>query len=453
MKPHFQPESIFARVLPRFLMTAISCASFCVSASEILVKPGDDYIAKIESAAPGDIVTFTPGTYAVNRDTWYSDRYIDVKGTESNPVLIRSQLPRQAVIDGNDTDSALRFRNASNVIIDGFTITNPDPDGIDGRRQITAIDKTTEGISLSGTYSNVIIRNNFFKKIGDRGVLTGCDKPDGAENVSIASNLFSDVGHDDASGDINPTCGKKYSIRFNYFAGSVDGVVFAGFTQGGHLVEKNIFIGSRAEDGVDLKGVNVDGSGDWTMVTGNVIYAGGNGFTGITIQDESNKIRVENNYIDGGGVTAPNKLIHIHGRSAGTYTGDGVRDHEILNNYLYNSTKIGILAGPAADIDAANKPVPLVNIVLKNNYFDQIADKAELISSIESSVIETAVTEQEKTHVSELGPSILGELCKNFSQEEIREAANNSRAAVNKIDVYGASWTCPIPSTELRAVQ
>src|SRR5687768_15209294 len=74
-------------------------------------------------AAPGVTIIVMPGVYTDYRSGW--GLHLGKAGTAANPIVLRSQTPRGAIIDGqNGADRNVGiYLDGSYNIIDGFQIT------------------------------------------------------------------------------------------------------------------------------------------------------------------------------------------------------------------------------------------------------------------------------------------------------------------------------------------
>lgn len=433
--------SPFCRKADLIVLASFFLFSQAGIAATISVSPGDSVKTKIMSAKPGDLVLFEPGTYLTPKDLGYSNSFIKINGTPSQKITIKSRLPRQAILDGNGYQAVIRFTESSNISIEGFKITNPPTDGKDGRIGYYSLSGTQEGIQLANSWSNITIRENLFENIATRGIFTNCLTTTGCEGLLLENNLFTHIGRDTAGGDINPTGGYRYTIRYNYFGGSVDGVVFDSKIGGENLVEYNIFTGGKAEDGVDLKSVNIRGTdGGETVVQNNMVFAENNVYTGITVQNESNKVTVKNNYIIGS-AKGPGQ-IWVHGRTASGTVLDGVKDITVSANYFKSSDAVGFKASLGTD---SRGPTPLVNVVFSRNQFENVKTPWFICTTncdVRSDANNLSPSAADFQPYSTLEESILSSLCKVFDVSEIRSAALLTRSFIQKIYTPGNISTC-----------
>ena len=412
-----------------------------IYAEVILVQPGDDWLALTNSAKAGDIVEFSPGQYS-SKGYPYNQQRITISGTAANPITIRSKVKRAAVLSGDGGKLIIQIKNSNHLIVEDFTFTNPSPYGIDGREEYRwpPNKNLSQGLVVYGTYNNITIRNNVFKEIATRGIFVNCTGT--CSGLKIERNLFTHVGHDTAGGDISisgsPTA---VVIRENLLAGNVDGAVFAGnaASVGGHILERNICLNGKREDCFDFKAVNYKGSGAISHVRDNVIYAEGNSFTGISIQNESNKIHAHGNYIKGNANVA---LMQIHGRSLwGPKTYDGVRDIEFFDNYLKDTTNHGFMANQPSSPTSRLEAAPIVNSSIYDNLLEDVGSNSPCCG-VGYTHNNTNTSAVQRRPYELLEGNIWNNLCEDFSEQEILDTVEMSRAMYHGFDASALQGSC-----------
>ena len=397
------------------------------------VSPNDNWPAVISSAKAGDLIEFEPGLYDSSEFPWREVRF-HIKGTAEKPIYIRSRLPRQAIINGDKRNFALSFDDVEHVIIDGFTITNPSPYDIDGKTIETSVStrqRLAEGIIVYN-FSDVTIRNNLFQNIATRGILASCHSRKCGQ-IRIVNNVFTNVGDDTASGDINVTGSVSNAyIAYNLFSGNTDGVVnHVNSDSTGNIIERNICLNGKTEDCIDIKGNNQAGKySDFTEIRYNVLHTQQNRYSGVTIQNESNNVKVFRNYFKG----TPDGKGHVwvHGRSNNTYISDGLRNVFIYENYHLDNQGLALTVQRASDKGDRHRPVNVKNVTYERNYLDNGGS----LNTCSSSNCEVLVEDNDKSPAQSIKAEfdlmeydIWQNLCQVFSNQELIDAAAASRAA------------------------
>jgi hypothetical protein len=137
--------------------------------------------------APGDVVTVKNGVYSMPTGGDWSTPVANLgaSGTSDNPIVIKSEQPRGAVLDGggNAANAPLGASGVSYITIDGFEIRNIGPKGIaifdavgvivqncyiHKVRWNTVTGDNTEAIRVERS-RNILIRNNEVTDV-DNGV-------------------------------------------------------------------------------------------------------------------------------------------------------------------------------------------------------------------------------------------------------------------------------------------
>jgi hypothetical protein len=273
-------------------------------ADTVEISPDDDWAAEINRLEPGDTAHLAPGTYTAGSG---DSRTISVQGTADQPIIIQGAGHLESTFDGQKNGFALKLQDCEHLILENVGITNPSPLGVDGRVHYhtdetgrpTAASDLAEGIIVTGG-AEITIRESRFFDIATRGILVGS----GTDGITVVHNLFLRVGDDTAAADLavgRPV--EHVTVRENLMAGNVDGVMFEG-PDGANLIERNLIVFHRWEDGIDLKMVSRmenDPAPDdrWTTVRRNVIYAHRSQFSGITIQISTDNVKVYENILHG----------------------------------------------------------------------------------------------------------------------------------------------------------
>ena len=410
-----------------FICFVVSLTSIStIQAKQININNTGDWVSKLSQLKPGDTAVLKSGRFSTGS---YSGRAktISISGTNSKPIIIRGAGPGNTTLDGEGSFAVLIFEKCNNVIIENLTVTNPSRSA-DGRSKRIKVNSQTlaEGFILRGG-NNITIRNILFNNIGTRGIFT---QPGFGplKSLVIEKSLFFNIGNDTASGDINMNSGENWTIRYNLFAGNVDGIVNAGRTTGGGLIEQNIFINHWQEDNIDIKGHR---GSKQTKIRKNVFYMN-RSKTGITIQNSSRDITIDNNVFYHG---APVGQIWIHGRNhSNGKINEPVKNITIINNVLYGDNKKedrGIMVQQAKNKGKTHSPVPVLNIGIRNNYI-LAHQKNHLVNRVGNNVRQSnnnfsSLPQSRKQQFINLEKSILKTIESIFSQSIIQEAFNEAK--------------------------
>lgn len=122
--------------------------------TEIYVHPGESIQAAIDAASPGDIILVEPGTYT---QVVPSASLITI----NKPLSVLSTGgPSETILLGTSSSEQYYMVNiaSSDVVLDGFTITNPSYNG--------SADASGVVTSAEGRYSNIQLHNNIIHDIG-----------------------------------------------------------------------------------------------------------------------------------------------------------------------------------------------------------------------------------------------------------------------------------------------
>ncbi|MBN1674783.1 MAG: right-handed parallel beta-helix repeat-containing protein [Kiritimatiellae bacterium] len=305
-------------------------------AREIPVPPAGDWSAALNALQPGDVALLQKGRYqGIAR--------VSVKGTAAAPITIRGAGPDATVLDGAGRHGApLTLDGCAHVVVENLTLANASPYGIDGRttydhrgdkKKYPKKKICNEGVVLRDC-ERITVRHCRFADIATRGILAG-----NTDGLLVEENLFVNVGDDTAGGDVGlGGRTRRWTIRHNLFAGNVDGVVCHGAGSEG-LIERNLFMFHKWEDAIDLKKVTKKDDEDyWTTVRYNIIYADQTYFSGVTLQNGSQGIRVYYNAIRGQtGLhreKSQPKCLMIQSRSHTTGRKDTCKDYVIAGNWF-----------------------------------------------------------------------------------------------------------------------
>ena len=397
-----------------------------LQAKQVTISNSSDWVSKLEQLKPGDVAVLKNGRFNTGS---YSGRAktITISGTKSKPIIIRGSGPNNTTLDGEGSHAVLIFENCNNLIIEDLTVTNPSR-SVDGRYKRIKVNPNalSEGFVLRGG-SNISIRKILFNNIGTRGIFT---QPGNGpiKSLFIENNLFFNIGNDTAGGDINMNSGENWTIRNNLFAGNVDGIVNAGLTTGGGLIEQNIFINHWQEDNIDFKGHR---GSKQTKIQKNIFYTN-RSKTSVTIQNSSRNISIDNNVIYHGATVGQ---IWIHGRNHSKgRVNEPVQNITISNNLLFGDNvkdDRGIMVQQAKNKGKTHAPVPVKNISIRNNHILS-QQKNHIVNRVGDNVREqnnnfSSVSQSKKQYFINLERSILRSIEKTFSQSIIQQAFNEAR--------------------------
>lgn len=349
-------------------LTCTAPASTSGKAATVIIAPDDDWVAALSRLGPGDIAELQAGVFDSSRYS-YAERVLQLRGEAGRPIVIRGAGERETVLHGGSESMILSLEGCQHLIIENVVLQNPSADG-DGRTdklQLGDGHRLCEALKIKGG-NDITIRGCRFEHIGTRGLLVSrlddppADVPDRVERLTVEDNLFFNVGLDTASGDININAGTDWAIRYNLFGGNVDGVVLQRAGSGG-LVTRNVFVNHWQEDNIDFK---YHRDGGWSTIRDNVLY-GQRAKTSITVQDESQNVRVVGNVIRGGSHTAQ---IWVHGRGdePALYP---VKDVELSDNWLVSDGSHEALeVRPAADKGPDHRPVSIERVTFFDNFLE-----------------------------------------------------------------------------------
>lgn len=404
--------------------TLISFSS--LQAKQVTINNNGDWVSKLAQLKPGDTAVLKNGRFSTGS---YSGRAktISISGTSGKPIIIRGSGPNNTTLDGEGSNAVLILENCNNIIIENLSVTNPSR-SVDGRyKRIKVNPKAlSEGLILRGG-SNITIRKSLFNNIGTRGIFT---QPGNGplKSLLLEKNLFFNIGNDTAGGDINMNSGENWIIRHNLFAGNVDGIVNAGLTTGGGLIEQNIFMNHWQEDNIDIKGHR---GSKQTRIQKNIFYTN-RSKTGITVQNSSRNITIDNNVIYHG---APVGQIWIHGRnhSKGTVN-EPVKNITITNNVLFGDNAKddrGVMIQPAKNRGKTHAPVPIQNVVIRGNYI-LAQQKNHIVNRVGNNVSQSnnntsSLPKNRKQQYINLENSILKVIENTFSTGIIQQAFNEAQ--------------------------
>jgi len=146
--------------------------------------------AAIDAADPSDVINVAAGTYDENVNI---NKSLTLNGANVGVNAVTGTRGAESIIDGSTTTAV--GISASNVILDGFTITigTKDPDN-----KVAGIDIENESSAITG----ITVKNNIVKDISDTGTDTDanctygillCGHTNGPSNVTIQNNAIQNV--------------------------------------------------------------------------------------------------------------------------------------------------------------------------------------------------------------------------------------------------------------------
>lgn len=254
-------------------------------------------------AAPGVTIIVMPGTYTDHSTGW--GIHLDVSGTPSQPVVVRSQVRGAAVIDGlNDATRGYNFYiDGSYNVVWGFKMTRA----------------AKTGVSLWNSTGNQILGNEIYSN--GQGVDTQVGQCGVFEDSSVKGSVFArNYVHDNgrSGNDLDHgfyLCGKNDTIVDNILVhNAVIGVQLAGYSTVSNINVHNNVMANNGTNGIMLW-QSLDG----IEIKNNIVYA--NGSTGLASWDAH-----------GSGVVIDNNLLFDNGGGDYNFTNGG-------SNYTYTLGK------------------------------------------------------------------------------------------------------------------
>jgi hypothetical protein len=272
------------------------------------------------AAAPGVEILVMPGVYTDYTGGW--GIHLGASGTLSSPIVLRSQLPEGAIIDGqnlSDRNAGLSIDGSYNVV-DGFEIRNG----------------TKGGISVSGNNNEILncnIHNN------GNTASTNTDGQDGiysSEGTSGNMYVGNRVHHNGRTGSNFDhglyLCGENEAVINNIIlANATSGLQIAGYSTVSNLTVYNNIMAFNGTDGIIL----------WQALSGidiknNVLFC--NGHYGIGSFDAH-----------GSGVAVDHNLSFGNGYGHFNFNGDGSDYSYTLGTAFYTDPLFVNAAADAFD--------------------------------------------------------------------------------------------------------
>jgi len=338
------------------LLSAIVIAT--PSLAKTISLNDSNWDAMIATAEPGDTLILEPSKYP------YTSKLIrGLHGTAQAPITFKAETPMGVTVDASSEkykNVALHIRESSHLIIEGLSIKNGGC--IDGRTDYSGSPRKIlkEGVIVQDS-NNITLQGNLFDNIATRGILSF-----DTDQLSVRNNLFIDVGDDTAASglDLNRNT-THWQVSGNLFATNVDGITKGGSGTGG-LIENNLILFNRHEDGIDIKShLPAGGETPTSVVRRNIIYADQSAYTGLTLQDSAQQLELTENVIYGSGSDA---ALRIRGRcdpysQIDTGCQAAVTGLHIHHNWLLNrgsKTTPGLAISETAD--SRKTPINYLNI-------------------------------------------------------------------------------------------
>ena len=298
---HAFPARALARVIRRYhgpmvsrLLVALALVALALpttaTAAEIQVKPGDDFCAAFNAAAPGDTVILAAGNHA-------GPCVLASGGLPGMPKTLRGADPNDSavIVYGGQSSNVLDVLASDIVIADltlGPSMANIDAIKIKDGSRITiesCLFSQTGGIAIAANSKNsdgVQILDNRFIDLQATGIYLGCH--DGmascaATKVVVAGNLFDGV---DSS-----AVGYALEIKLDSYGVVRDNVIHDTKGPGIEIygsvdlarvsvVERNLVIGSRTAGTLEI-------GGGPALVRNNIVVGGE--VAGLSVYDYQNR--------------------------------------------------------------------------------------------------------------------------------------------------------------------
>lgn len=284
----------------------------------------------IAAAAPGDILQLSDSATA------YTGKRINgLHGSAQAPITLKAETPLGAALDasGEQKTWALEIDNSSHLNITGLKISNST--GINGRSNYSpSVRSVVKGGLLIQNSHAISLSGNLFDNISSRGILA-LD----TDRLQVDHNLFIDVGDDVASSAIDLSqATTHWQIRENLFASNVGAITKTGTGTGG-TIDNNLILFNAWATGISLRNHLASGSeSPASSIHNNLIYTEKSGYSGLSLQDSSQRVSVTGNAIYNAG---NNVALKIYGRCGNGQQGAGqclnnVAWHRIFNNWLLN---------------------------------------------------------------------------------------------------------------------
>lgn len=344
-------------VLPLLaVMTIGGIAPDSVLAREIKVGASKDWCRKVNEAKPGDVVLLGRGFYT-------QPCGLRVSGEPGNPIVIRSYHPRPGsravLVYQGSQHNVLTLREVHDLVIKDLDITAKSP-AVEGIKIYSSHNITIErsrfhklkGVSIAvnhGDSSNIVVRNNEFKRVSATPIYFGCH--DGVQCVTkdilIEGNLIEGVSPGKGA------VGYGIQIKLNSNAVIRDNSIYV--TRG---------------PGIMVYG-NADPAGPVSIIEGNYVHRSASD-GGIVI--------------GGGPAIVRNNVLVGHGKGgivAQDYQGRGLQHNiQIVHNTLVDNLVTGIVT----ENWIANRGNVIANNFIRAPVEQEVIKPKGMIATIEGNV-------------------------------------------------------------------
>lgn len=252
-------------------------------AASVTVKPGDDLNALTSSLGPGDVITFTGGTYELDGTVYWTG-----EGTASAPIQFKAAAGSPVILQNQNGGWVAQVTDSSYISMTGITfeaagdIEYNQPSGL----YIANSDHVTlencvvhdvwgTALRIDGDTSALTIRHNELASTGDgSGIYVGCgDASCWMQDSTLEFNLIHDV---EGNGIYLSRGTQGSTVQHNVIYNTDDAGVVALSTEFGaqNVVYSNAIWQSEDE------GIYIEGS---VLVQNNVIFETGG--DGIRVRD------------------------------------------------------------------------------------------------------------------------------------------------------------------------
>ena len=106
-------------------------------AASVTLKPTDDVKTLTSSLAPGDVITFSAGTYEITERLDWSGL-----GTAEQPIVLKAAEGAEVILVSSVNDQAIRIYESSYLTVQGLTLV-----GAEGWEDGTPLTKPQHNVS------------------------------------------------------------------------------------------------------------------------------------------------------------------------------------------------------------------------------------------------------------------------------------------------------------------
>jgi hypothetical protein len=172
-------------------------------AASVTVSPGDDIESVTSSLQPGDVVTFTAGTYELEGTVHWTG-----VGTEEEPIRFQAAAGAAVVLQNQGGGSVAQVRDSAWIVLSGLTfegggdVEYNQPSGLYVAESNNVIieDCTVRNVwgtalRIDGNTQDLVVRHNELANTGDgSGIYVGCGNAEcWMQDSLIEFNLIHDV--------------------------------------------------------------------------------------------------------------------------------------------------------------------------------------------------------------------------------------------------------------------